>query len=83
MRFPYVRLAFNTNANEMYAQHKSFYLYYTFFSRIKYFGGHRQMLCTFFCLKRVWFVGVKSLLSVPSADCLAFSDPTQVLKHIV
>ena len=34
-------------------------------------------------LKRVWLVGIKSLLSVPNADCLAFSDPTQVLKRYI
>ena len=36
-----------------------------------------------FSLKHVWLVGIKSLLSVPNPDCLAFSDPMQVLKRIV
>ena len=37
-----------------------------------------------FFLKRVCLgVGIQSLSSVPKADCLAFSDPTQVLKRIV
>ena len=37
----------------------------------------------FFSPKYVWLVGIKSLLSVPNADCVAFSDPTQLLKRIV
>ena len=34
------------------------------------------MLFTIF-QKRVWLVGIKSLLSVPNGDCFAFSDTTQ------
>ena len=86
MRFPYVALAIKTNANEMYMQTKMILPilhFFFFFIRIRYFRGHSQMLCTFFPLKRVWLVGIKSLLSVPYADCLASSDQMQVLKRIV
>ena len=49
MRFPYVALAIKPNANEMYMRRKWIYLYYTFFLiRIKYFGSHIKILCTFF-----------------------------------
>ena len=30
-----------------------------FVPRIRYFGGHTQMLCTFFFSNRVWLVGIK------------------------
>ena len=50
----------------------STYITLCFLIRIKYFGGHTQMLCTFFLQKRVWLVGIKSLFSVPNADCFAF-----------
>ena len=79
MRFPYVALAIKPNANEMYMQRKWFYLYYNlFFIIIKYFGGQTQMLCTFSPNMFGLLIGIKSLVSVPNADCDAFSDPTQL-----
>ena len=72
MRFPYVALAIKTNANEMYMQTQMILpILHFFFIRIRYLRVHSQMLCTFFPLKHVWLVGIKSLLSVPYADCLS------------
>ena len=60
----------------------STYITLVFLNRIIYVRGHTEMLCTFFP-KRVRLVGIKSLLSVPYADCFALSDPEQSLKCIV
>ena len=30
--------------------------------------------------RHVWLVGITSLLSVPNAECVAFSDPMQLYK---
>ena len=63
-----LHLAIKPNANEMYMQR---YLYYTLFilSELVTLGVIFNCYTCFFP-KRVWLVDIKSLLSVPNADCL-------------
>ena len=70
---PFVALMPNANADNA---NNSTFITLCVLIRIRYFGGHTQMRCTFLP-KRGKLVHIKSLLSVPSAHCFAFSDPTQ------
>ena len=79
MCFPYVALAIKPNANEMYMNmlRKYLYLYYTlFFNHNKVIWGSYSNAMHLFpktCLA-YWY---QITLSVPKADCYAFSGPTQ------
>ena len=76
MYFPYDAFAMKPNTNEMYKP--IFYLYYTmFFFKIKYFIGHIKSICIFVS-NIYWIVSHKSILGVPNANVLTFSDPMQL-----